>query len=132
MIKVYGPYTRKDGRQQVVLVHENSRKQTMSYPKYLMEQHLKRALLGSETVDHINNDFTDNRIENLQILTRAENAAKEMRRPERAKKFYEFTCPMCGTFAVKPLNFVKANKSKGRAGPFCSRKCAGIASRRST
>ena len=65
MIKVYGPYTRKDGRQHVILVHEDLSRQTMSYPKYLMEQHLKRALLASETVDHINNDFTDNRIENL-------------------------------------------------------------------
>ena len=132
MIKVYGPYTRKDGRQHVILVHEDLSRQTMSYPKYLMEQHLKRALLASETVDHINNDFTDNRIENLQILTQAENSTKEMQRPERAKKFYEFICPMCGTFAVKPLNFVKGNKSKGRAGPFCSRKCAGIASHLST
>ena len=132
MIKVYGPYTRKDGRQHVVLVHKDSRKQTMSYPKYLMEQYLKRPLLDTETVDHINNDFTDNRIENLQILTRSENAAKEMQRTERAKKFYEFTCPICGTFAIKPLNFVKGNKNKGRAGPFCSRKCAGIASSPST
>ena len=79
MIKVYGPYTRKDGRQHVILVHEDLSRQTMSYPKYLMEQQLGRPLLASKTVDHINNDFTDNRIENLQILTRAENAAKELK-----------------------------------------------------
>ena len=132
MVKVYGPYTRRDGRKHVVLVHEDSRKQTISYPKYLMEQHLGRSLLPSETVDHINHDFTDDRIENLQILSRKDNSRKEMERPERVRKFYEFICPECGAFVSKPLNFVKASKKKGRTGPFCSRKCAGIASSRTT
>lgn len=37
------------------------------------------------TVDHINNDKTDNRIENLQLLTRSENSAKG--RVNRARKY---------------------------------------------
>lgn len=45
-----------------------------------MEVHLGRVLnYPDETVDHINNDPMDNRIENLQILSRSENAKKQHR-----------------------------------------------------
>lgn len=77
MIKVYGPYTRKDGRKHVIIYDtETQSRRTVSYPRYLMEQHLGRELLPEEQVDHINEDFTDDRIENLQLLSRAENNRK--------------------------------------------------------
>lgn len=43
MNKIYGPYLRKDGRQHLVIVEDN-KKYTISYPKWLMENHLKRKL----------------------------------------------------------------------------------------
>ena len=49
-LKVYGPYTRKDGRKHVVIVNNNGTKTTKSYPRYLMEQHLGRSLEPSEIV----------------------------------------------------------------------------------
>lgn len=53
---------------------------SISYPKALMEVHLGRFLnYPDETVDHINNDPLDNRIENLQVLSRSENAKKQHR-----------------------------------------------------
>jgi hypothetical protein len=36
-MKIYGPYTGKDGRQRIVL-YENGKRTTVSYPKYLLEQ----------------------------------------------------------------------------------------------
>lgn len=78
--KVFGPYVRKDNRKIVILQSlEDSKLKTVSYPKFLMEQHLGRYLTKDETVDHINADFTDDRIENLQILSRAKNAAKSFK-----------------------------------------------------
>lgn len=122
-MKIYGPYTRKDKRQVIVIVHDSGKKQTKSYPRHLMEIHLGRELLPKEHIDHINNDPSDNRIENLQILSQKENNKKQsLLKPRQT---YKFICPCCGKESEKNLNYVLGNKKKNRTGPFCSRQCAG-------
>ncbi len=89
-----------------------------------MEQHLGRELLPEETVDHIDEDFTNDAIENLQILSLSENAKKSAAtRPSR--DMYAFICPACGCNSIKPNNHVKNNRRRGKSGPYCSRRCAG-------
>jgi hypothetical protein len=75
-MKIYGPYLRKDGRKHVVIVHPDGRKQTKSYPRLLLEQKLGRELTKEETVDHKDDDFTNDSLDNLQILSLANNAKK--------------------------------------------------------
>jgi endogenous inhibitor of DNA gyrase (YacG/DUF329 family) len=41
--------------------------------RHIMEQHIGRKLLPTEIVHHINHNKLDNRIENLQIVSRAEH-----------------------------------------------------------
>lgn len=120
-MRIYGPYKRKDGRQHIIKISPDRQRTTQSYPRYLMEQHLGRQLLDTETVDHINGNYADNRLENLQLLSRADN----IRKSAKTAKTYTFNCPVCGEEATKPLKDVMGNKRQGKAGPFCSRKCAG-------
>lgn len=123
--KVYGPYLRKDGREHVCLVHlETKKRRTVSYPKFLMEKHLGRHLSPEETVDHIDYNFQNNNIENLQILDRRAHPKLD------AKKLItqEFHCPYCKTsfsLSGRPLSKAKGNRAAGKSGPFCSRECAG-------
>jgi len=42
--------------------------------RYIMQKHLGRAILTSEIVHHINSDKLDDKIENLQIVSRSEHA----------------------------------------------------------
>lgn len=124
LMKVYGPYTRKDGRQIVIKIDNGIRK-TQSYPRYLMEMYLGRLLSTEEEVDHIDNDYRNNHISNLQLLSTKDNRIKEMNRTHRTLKMFSGTCPICSIVFQKPLNQVKGNLKKGKAGPFCSRSCAG-------
>lgn len=124
-MKVYGPYIRKDNRKHVIVIDGNSRR-TISYPRYILEQHLGRVLSHDETVDHINGDFTDDRLENLQIMTLADNIRKtKMLSPHR---FIQFVCPICGSTSSRSIHVLAHNRKQGKRGPFCSKKCGGIAS----
>jgi len=123
--KVYGPYERPDGRKHVIVIKNNIRR-TVSYPKYLMEQHLGRELDPDlETVDHINDDFTDDRIENLQILTRPDHTRQDAKPAE----MMECICDVCGIhFTILASQFRHNQEVQGRTGPYCSRSCAGKSS----
>lgn len=92
---------------------------TMSYAKYLYTSFYKCDIPYGDEIDHINGDKMDDRIENLQVISRKYNIAKDHKR----KEMVELTCPVCG---VKFL-FKKRNLST-HPNPCCSRKCGGIKS----
>lgn len=64
-------------RKMILLVSRDGRKHCTSFARYLMSTKLGRYLDKDEEVDHINNDKSDDRISNLQILTKRENIQKE-------------------------------------------------------
>ena len=131
--KVLGPYSRKtDKRQHIVLNNSHMSKKTsgklktISYPKALKEIELGRRLSEDETVDHENGLIEEN-INNLVILSRAENAKKSSLHLCPV----EFVCQYCGrhfTLVGNKLSNAIRNRNAGHTGPFCSRSCAGKAS----
>lgn len=82
MYCIYGPYTRKDGRKHIILKLKGTGKggfgnlTTYSYPKFLLEMKLGQKLNRNETCDHKDDNFTNDDINNLQVLTRADNIRK--------------------------------------------------------
>lgn len=125
-----GPYTfpsgKCAGRKFMCVYYSDGSKGTTLYSRYLMQVHLGRVLSPEEQVDHINEDKTDDRIENLQILTRQKNIAKAAR-AKWGETRIKFICPACGREAEKDGNEIRKNRKQGKSGPYCSKRCAGRA-----
>ena len=117
--KVYGPYTRKDGRQVVILKTPGSEKdhKTISYPKYLVECHINRYLTDNETIDHIDGNFYNNELSNLRIVDRSEHC----RSHNKVKQTLYKKCVICGkSFNTTDNNRVTCGSKS------CRGKCAHI------
>lgn len=125
-MKIYGPYINNCNRQFVIVKTETSCC-TKSYPRFLMEQKLGRPLKNYEDVHHIDGDFTNNDLSNLEVKIHGEH-----QREHSTKLPLTITqvCCECGEEFV--LTSEQRNKlSQGRLRRFfCSRRCAGIRGRR--
>jgi HNH endonuclease/MYM-type Zinc finger with FCS sequence motif len=125
-VKVHGPYRRQDGRQIVIVVENNGKRRTVSYPKWLMELQLGRKLDPDlETVDHMDSNFENNDIGNLRLVPRDQHSGDDTRRV----KLVKFTCAWCDKEFERSPRLVRDKAKKNKAGPFCSRTCAGKYSR---
>jgi hypothetical protein len=125
-MKVHGPYKRRDGRQIVIVVENNGKRRTVSYPKWLMELQMGRRLDPNlETVDHIDSNIDNNDLSNLRLVPREEHSADDTRRVKNVK----FTCAWCDKEFERSPRLIRDKAKKNKAGPFCSRTCAGKYSR---
>lgn len=81
--------------------------------RYLMAEFLGRALASNEIVHHKNEDKRDNRIENLEVLSKGEHT-----RLHHPKKTVHVTCPMCS------VEFERAQRTMNGKRTFCTRSCS--------
>lgn len=124
--KTFGPYTRSDGRSIVIVHYLDGSKRTISYPKHIMEQHLQKELDPDKgTVDHLNFDINDNRLENLRIVPRDQHSADDTRRV----KLIKIKCSNCKKVFERSPRILRDKSKKGCHSGFCSRHCAGQYSR---
>jgi len=123
--RVGNPILCSDGRQRIQIKYEDGRYSVMSYPKYLMECFLGRKFNVDETVDHIDCNPLNNDLVNLRVISQSKHAKLDCKR----LKLQVFICPLCCkqfSLVGKQLHKAIANRKQGKAGPFCSRRCAGI------
>lgn len=120
--RVFGPYKERRGRKIVILIHPDGKRETISYPKYLVEQALGVKLdrdLG--TIDHIDGNYDNNHLSNLRVIPRKEHSAMDTRRVVLVK----YKCLMCEKEFERSPRLIRDKAKKGKAGPYCSRSCAG-------
>ncbi len=110
--------TNPENRRTVILFNNSKNRSSVSYARYLMAITLKRYLTENEHVDHIDNNKTNDLIENLQILTPKENSKKAA----KGKTYRDFICPVC------QKEFQLESRQSHKNQPCCSRKCGGIKS----
>lgn len=105
------------------MIDSNNIRRTVSYPRYIVEQYIDEVLTEDETVDHIDGDFTNNNIENLQILSRSDNARKSVIYAEQVT----LICKSCGNSFIRRKAVEEYNRNIRECdGPFCSKRCVGI------
>lgn len=110
------------------ICYENGKRGTMLYSRYLMEKQLGRKLGADETVDHIDEDSTNDSIANLQILSRSDNSKKHWVLLGKRTEYVDIICPKCGKEVQKLARDIRGNRKKGKGGPYCGRSCAGKSS----
>lgn len=117
MYKCYLIHDKKQNRKLVALVIDRSNRTTISYAAYLMSVYLGRRLTNDETVDHINGDKTDDRLDNLQLLSWEDNRKKYAGSITRT--MIQLTCDNCGTVFQREKGQIKSRTIFF----FCCREC---------
>ena len=130
--RIVGPSLRSDGRVSVTIVYPHGTRRPKLYCRYIMELHLGRYLSEEEHVHHIDGDYNNNKIENLQVLM-TENHSK-VHHKKKDWGYEWFVCPECKEDFVlqgHQLRVFLANiKRRKQRGPFCSPTCHGRDARR--
>lgn len=91
-----------------------------AYARYLLAVKIGRYLTEDEEADHIDNDGTNDSIDNIQILSVEEHRLKTLAfTPTQAVS--KLTCSVCNKEFLRTTREVKSRKSKR---PCCSFKCS--------
>ena len=124
----YKVFHKKQGRYYICMVKIKTRKRkTISYARYKMAVFQGRRLSRDETVDHIDENKTNDKLSNLQILSRAANTRKNVIATGRSSELVKLKCFVCSKTFYRPPRNVNHKLSKGKK-LTCSRRCGGILS----
>jgi predicted RNA-binding Zn-ribbon protein involved in translation (DUF1610 family) len=125
--RIHGPYPYSDGsgRKFVIITYVDGSRESTAYARWLWEQKHGNVPDGFH-VHHRDGDCTNDALDNLAVMRHAEHNAHHAKPAE----MITFTCPECGGEAVRAARHVRHAHKQGKDGPYCSKRCAGIASHR--
>lgn len=125
-MKEYVYHDQKDGRSRIVIVDDEGKHTSKSYPRYIVEKNIGRELYPEEDVHHKDGDTTNNNIDNLEIIMHGEHQRIH------SQKYFdkEEVCCVCGKtfiFTAKQQRTYYADLKRGKKrGITCSKHCAGV------
>lgn len=114
-----------NNRKYICLFNSDNDRTLISYARYLMGVKLGYEVPSQYEVDHIDNDKTNDDINNLQLLTQEQNLIKQQwHYIEHIQVCYGVECNWCGTHFLLTERQVKMKLAAGVNDIFCSRRCA--------
>lgn len=111
-------------RKYVSLYNSELDKTIISYARYLMSVHLGYIVPSEYEVDHKNDDPTDDRVENFQLLTQEQNLIKQQYKFMMEQIHYGYHCAWCETPFLLTEREVNNRMAQGVELAFCCRSCA--------
>lgn len=125
-LTVYLNKDKKNNRNIVCLYDKQlGTRRTISYAKYLWETTHKKFVPKGFDVDHKDDDKTNDVISNLQLIRHGDHQSQHAN-ANQSTEWHHFNCPVCGIASKVEMRFYKNNQIKQKkAGPFCSKTCAG-------
>ena len=118
---VYLNHHEKMDRWQVCMVNsKDGTRRTILYSKYRMSVMLGRILGKEEEVDHKDGDKTNDKDDNLRLLSEDEHKAKTI--ASRGRNVISLICPTCGDFFLRERR--QTHLVKGGDRTFCTSQCA--------
>lgn len=106
-----------------IVRYDTGKKTTVLEHREIMEASLGRKLLPSEVVHHRNHLKTDNRLENLELLTVEQHS--KLHGKDQIAEWADARCLGCGKEWKIRASVLRGSAKKGQAGPFCSKQCSG-------
>lgn len=126
---VLGPYLNNYNRLFVV-IKEDGKYRTKSYPRYLMEQYLGRPLEANEDVHHKDGNPDNNDISNFEIKLHGEHQREHSL---KAPTTIPYICTHCSKQFILSKEQRRKYMKYGENGKYyCSKRCAGIGSHKSS
>ncbi len=110
-----------EGYQAYIVLHLDGTLKTVLEHREIMEKHLGRDLCSNECVHHKNGKKLDNRLENLEIMTKSAHS----RLHRKPAEYLELVCVSCKKPILRLASKERGNRKQGKFGPFCGRSCSG-------
>lgn len=114
-----------DQRRIVNLIRKDGSRTSVSYARYQMSVAAGTHIPPHLEVDHIDNDPTNDSLDNYQLLTSAQNKQKQAAYyQEHVQEYRGYYCAACEISFFLTLAQVNKRISNGVVMAFCSRRCA--------